>query len=67
VDEFVSAKRDADVRRAGRDRREEHEVARFDVLLIDPAARTELLRHGPRHGDPVLPEYVADEPAAIEP
>jgi hypothetical protein len=67
VDEFVSAKRDPHVRRAGRDRREEHEVARFDVLLIDLPAGAELLRHGPRHGDPVLPEYVTDEPAAIEP
>jgi hypothetical protein len=67
VDEFISAKRDAYVRRAGRDRRKEHEIARFDALLIDLPACAELFRHGARHGDPVLPEYVADEPAAIEP
>ncbi len=67
VDELGVAHRDADMRRARRDRREEDKVAGAQPLAIDTRAEPELFAHLPGHLDAVAPEHVPHEPAAIEP
>ena len=67
VDELIAADGDAHVRGAGRDRREEHEVARLARRPRSTSlSRLELLAHFARHLEAVLREDVLHEAAAIE-
>ena len=63
---MIAADHDADVRRAGRHRAEEDEIAGLEPVAIDGLADAKLFAHFPRHGDAVLLIYIADEAAAIE-
>src|SRR5262249_3708955 len=67
VDELIVGDEDADVRRASRLRVEEHQVARFQLVLLDLLADFELLLDVPWERDAILREDPLREPAAIEP
>jgi hypothetical protein len=66
VDEHTRVERDADVRRARGDRREEDQVAGVNRGRIHVSPHQELLGDGARQGDGVLQEHVPDEAAAVE-
>src|SRR6185436_322247 len=66
VHELVAADHDADVRGAGRDRAEEHEVTGLELIFIHILADPELFADFARHVHAVLLVDVLHETAAIE-
>ena len=66
MDELIAANEDAHVRRAAGDGVEEHEVARFQIVLFDFPAGLELLLDLARQRDAVLREHPLREAAAVE-
>ena len=65
--EIIGTNRDRDVRRAPGDRREEHQIARRDVISANRRPQRELIANLSREGHAVLSEYVLRESAAVEP
>jgi hypothetical protein len=66
MDELVPPDGNSDVGRTGRDRREEHEVARRDAAGLDPLAQPVDLAHRARQRHAVLTEDILHEAAAVE-
>ena len=66
MNELVTANRDRDVRRAGLGRREEDQVARFQILRPHRFSQSILIAHGTGQRHAVLCEHVLCEAAAIE-
>jgi hypothetical protein len=64
--ELVPPDSHADVRRVGGVDREEDQIAAFDSREAHLASVPHLLPDLARQRDPVLCEYVLDEPAAVE-
>ena len=66
MDELIAADHDADMRGAGGDRAEEHQVAGLQPSAVDVLADAKLLAHLARHRHAVLLVDVANESAAVE-
>jgi hypothetical protein len=66
VHELIVGDEDADVGRAGRDRMEEHEVARLQIVELDLLSDLVLLLDIARQRDAVLREHPLRKAAAIE-
>jgi hypothetical protein len=67
MDELIAADHDADMRGAGGNGAEEHQVAWRQPAAIDGPADTKLLAHFTRHRDAMLLIDVLHESAAIKP